>query len=156
MIDVVLLILRYCFLAMFYLFLFKLTLAILADLRRPPEETAIQLGSPGGDGAALVVLFSSDEQLEPDTQIPLGNKTLFGRTNNSDIKIQDNFVSAKHAQITYRDHQYWLEDLGSLNGTYLNEIKIDKATAIADGDRIRVGGVSFQFVRWAYEMGPDY
>jgi pSer/pThr/pTyr-binding forkhead associated (FHA) protein len=155
MINVLLLVLRFLFLALFYLFLIKLTLSIIADLRQPAGRTANRLSPQGGDGAALVVLASTDEQLPPNTQIALGGKTSFGRTKRNDVNIQDNFVSARHAQIIYRDNHYWLEDLGSLNGTYLNEVKVDQNVAIADGDRIRVGGVSFEFVRWAYEMGPD-
>lgn len=159
MVEIILLILRYLFLVLFYVFLIKLTLTIVDDLRSASQGEKTSDGekqlSPG-DGAELVVVNSIDQGLPPGTKIPLAFTTVLGRSDHSDVKILDDFISSKHAQIIYRDNQYWLEDLDSLNGTYLNGVKVTETTAIADGDSIRVGGVSFEFARWAYEMGPDH
>lgn len=158
MVEIILLILRYLFLVLFYAFLIKLTLFIVDDLRSATHEKHPSVDEdhlPPEVGAELVVTSSTDQGLPPGTKIPLSVTTVLGRAENSDVKILDDFISSKHALIIYRDNQYWLEDLGSLNGTYLNGAKVSE-TAIADGDSIRVGGVSFEFVRWAYEMGPDH
>lgn len=141
MVDTILLILRYSFLVMFYVFLFKLTMLIVDDLR------GLALRDKGDRlpaiGAQLLVTGSTDQGLPVGTTIPLSTVTVLGRADNCDVKILDDFISSKHARIVYQDDCYWLEDLHSLNGTYLNGAKISEPTAIADGDTIRVGGVSF-------------
>ena len=165
MLGILILLLRYLFLALFYVFLIKLTLAIFNDLRRNNQKfnhdakcdvKSIQAEPDcGGDGAGLVVLTAAAEDISAGSVIPLGNNTVIGRVPGCQIKIIDNFISSKHAVIKYRDNQYWVEDLGSLNGTYLNEIKLKKPAVLANGDILRVGGVSFEFVRWAYEVEPN-
>ncbi len=167
MLGILLLILRYFFLALFYVFLIKLTLAIFNDLRRDNQKIiqdakcdcdvkSIQAApDSGGDGAGLLVLTAAAEDISAGSVIPLGNNTVIGRVPGCQVKIIDNTVSSKHAVIKYRDAQYWVEDLGSLNGTYLNEIKLKKPAVLANGDILRVGGVSFEFVRWAYEVEPN-
>ncbi|MBM7855745.1 hypothetical protein JOC37_002160 [Desulfohalotomaculum tongense] len=162
MLEKLLLVLQFLFLGTFYLFLFKLTLTILEDLRnqcggikkRPGRAEKLDL-QPEQGGAGLIVLASTDHELPPGTQIPLGNHTTLGRDSASRVRVKDKFVSSQHAVISYRNGQYWIEDLGSLNGTYVNEVKLEQPVVLADGDRLRVGGVSFQFVRWAYAVEPN-
>ncbi len=56
-------------------------------------------------------------------------------------------VSRRHARITYRDDQYWIEDLNSVNLTYLNNQRLapDRPTHLKDGDLIRVGRLLLTF-----------
>ncbi|MDD4238911.1 MAG: FHA domain-containing protein, partial [Desulfotomaculaceae bacterium] len=70
-------------------------------------------------------------------------------------QIRDSFASNRHALIFFKEGQYWLEDLQSTNGTFLNEVKIDQPTVLVDGDIIKIGGIIFQFVRWEHEVGSD-
>jgi len=53
-------------------------------------------------------------------------------------------VSAYHARISHQGGQWWLEDLGSRNGTHLNEIPVEQPLVVIFGDRIRVGRVVLQ------------
>lgn len=159
MLDILLLILRYLLLVLFYVFLIKLVLLIVDDLRGTPQVKKMKddVSHPSPEeGAELVIISSDDQGLPPGTKIPLFATTVLGRAENSDVKILDDYTSSKHALIFYRNNQFWLEDLDSLNGTFLNDAKVTATTAIVDGDSIRVGGVSFEFARWAYEMGPDH
>lgn len=162
MLGIILMVLRFVFLGLFYLFLLRLTLAIYEDLKKDKavasdnrlyiSNSGVQFTASNSDGAGLVILASTDPGLTPGTKIPLGSNTLLGRASGCNILVGDSFVSSKHAVIKHRDSQYWLEDLKSLNGTYLNEIKLESPAVLADGDRVRIGGVSFEFVRWAYEV----
>jgi len=61
------------------------------------------------------------------------------------LPIQDKRLSRRHAAIRYANRQFYLVDLGSSNGTYINGEPIRRCTSLKDGDRIRLGSVSFSF-----------
>jgi hypothetical protein len=67
---------------------------------------------------------------------------IVGRSNNSDYPIQNDTVSARHARLSYHHHQWWVEDMNSMNGTYLNDERVSVATVIVSGDELRCGRVS--------------
>jgi phosphoserine phosphatase RsbU/P len=79
--------------------------------------------------------------------------TLIGRHPDCQVLVDDTSVSRKHAQIVYRDSEYWLEDLRSRNGTYLNNHQIQQITRLYDGDLIRVCDVQFEFALEDIENG---
>lgn len=64
-----------------------------------------------------------------------------GRDPSSDVPISDDTISTHHARLWYRNKQWWLEDLLSTNGTYLNEEKVETPTILINGDELRVGKV---------------
>lgn len=64
---------------------------------------------------------------------------IIGRDPGCDIPIPDDTVSTRHAQLTYHHGQWWLEDLGSMNGTILNEIALSMPTVITSGDEFVCG-----------------
>ncbi|NWF63355.1 MAG: FHA domain-containing protein [Chloroflexi bacterium] len=67
---------------------------------------------------------------------------MIGRDPGSDIPLQDETISARHAHLTYHHNQWWLEDLASTNGTRLNGIPITLPTVITSGDEIQCGGAA--------------
>jgi predicted component of type VI protein secretion system len=68
-----------------------------------------------------------------------------GRAPDSDILIGDPRVSRRHAKISWEDGAYLLEDVGSTNGTWLNEARVTAAARLADGDAISFAGVRAEF-----------
>lgn len=72
------------------------------------------------------------------------NEIIIGRDPSCECVISDETVSARHARLSYHHKQWWLEDLNSTNGTYLNEEPISTSTVIISGDEIRCGRVSFE------------
>lgn len=70
-----------------------------------------------------------------------------GRHRDNDIVVKDPFVSKKHFQIVKDENEYFLEDLGSANGTYLNKEKILDIVKLENGDIVRVGQIQFLFVK---------
>ena len=67
---------------------------------------------------------------------------LLGRDSHCDIPLLDDTVSVRHARLAYHHGQWWLEDLGSTNGTWLNKEKVSTPTVIIGGDQIDCGKVS--------------
>lgn len=76
----------------------------------------------------------------------LENSNLIGRDIECNISIQDKFLSNKHCKIFQKDGLYFLEDLDSANGTFLNNERIKDVVELRSGDRITVGQMEFLFV----------
>lgn len=97
------------------------------------------------DGAALIEL----DQVEGTAgrrmhDINEGVVTV-GRTPESDIFLDDVTVSRKHAEIERGERGYRIRDVGSLNGTYVNRVRVD-AVDLRNGDEIQIGKYRFKFV----------
>jgi hypothetical protein len=116
-------------------FLGLITWLMLKDLQLLSEK-------PGGayhSSGSLVVLESQSNSPPEGARFSLVPVTTIGRAASNTIVIDDEFSSNDHAKITWLDRQWWLEDLGSSNGTLLNDLLINKATVITSGDLITVG-----------------
>ena len=64
---------------------------------------------------------------------------LIGRGNDAAIRLDDDYVSTRHARIASSGDQWFVEDLGSTNGTYVGNSRISQATAIQLGTQVRIG-----------------
>ncbi len=69
-----------------------------------------------------------------------------GRSARSDLCIADQFASRLHAEIRREGDKYWLQDLGSANGTYYDGSAVTTAVPIASGGTIRIGETTLQFI----------
>lgn len=68
---------------------------------------------------------------------------LIGRDPNCDVAMMDEALSAHHARLAYHHGQWWLEDLNSTNGTYLNREKLTTAAVVITGDKFKCGNTVF-------------
>jgi hypothetical protein len=64
---------------------------------------------------------------------------LIGRGNDAAIRLDDDYVSTRHARIASSGEQWFVEDLGSTNGTYVGNSRITQATALQLGTQVRIG-----------------
>ena len=93
----------------------------------------------------LRVVTAGDEQLLKTGQLlPLQPVTILGQDPNNTIVINDTAASNRHARISRENGGWWLEDLGSKNGTMLNELPASKPTTLVNGDVIGIGQVRFR------------
>lgn len=105
-----------------------------SDFGRPRRNDAAH-GLAPGDALLMVRLGPGDESrflIDADT-------TTVGRHPESDIFLDDITVSRHHAKFIKQDGALYLEDLGSLNGTYINRTLIDGRAIIRDGDEVQIG-----------------
>jgi pSer/pThr/pTyr-binding forkhead associated (FHA) protein len=72
-------------------------------------------------------------------QLPLGDVLLIGRASDCQLLLDDDYVSTRHARISRAASGYQVEDLGSTNGTFVNNQRISAATPFASGDVLRIG-----------------
>lgn len=97
-------------------------------------------------GARLIIRLGSEQQEE---HVLSGGTTVLGREAINDIVLHDPEVSRRHAQITYQGGRYFIEDLGSTNGTFINNQRISVPTWLNNGDLIEMGeslSITFQSI----------
>lgn len=74
-----------------------------------------------------------------------GQMVVVGRSPKSDVFLDDVTVSRRHAEIYREDRGFRIRDVGSLNGTYVNRVRVDTVD-LRNGDEIQVGKYRFKFV----------
>lgn len=131
---------RLLFLILLYLFLARLMRALLRDLRAAARE-------PSDRPGRLVVLESPGGEPAVGRSFGLDVITPLGRDVNNAIVIDDPFASADHAVLTYRGRSWYLEDLDSTNGSFINGQRIEGVAALGFGDEIQIGQVRFRLDR---------
>jgi hypothetical protein len=156
--------LKFGFLAVLYLFLLWVAWSALRDMRRgaggvtrsaparPADATSMYAASSaaldGEDSESeprLLVERAPGHQSGTAYEIPLDGASL-GR-GDVEIQLEDPFASSRHARISRQGHVLVIEDLGSTNGTYLNEEPLDGPQPLHPGDRIRIGDSEFSYVQ---------
>jgi pSer/pThr/pTyr-binding forkhead associated (FHA) protein len=133
-------IIRLLFLGLLYLFLWSVVRVLLRDLRAAAREPARELGR-------LVVLESPSGEPVAGSAFRLDAVTTLGRDVNNAIVLDDEFVSASHAALTYRGRAWYLEDFGSTNGTFVNGHPVAGLVAVAFGDELQLGQVRLRLER---------
>ena len=96
-----------------------------------------------GGGAALVVRAGGGRVGESFALD--GDRMTIGRRPDSDVFLDDVTVSRDHALIVRRGHEFHLDDLGSLNGTYVNRRRIE-SHQLDDGDEIQIGKYKLSYL----------
>lgn len=83
--------------------------------------------------------------LSGEETFSLGDFNLIGRSEEASIRLGDAGVSRQHATIRREGNHYWLVDLGSANGSYVNDVALTNACALRTGDRLQFGTAIFLF-----------
>ncbi len=107
------------------------------------ELIPVELDAVVQEGAALVIRSGGGRVGESFALH--GDRMTVGRRPDSDVFLDDVTVSRDHALIVRRNGGYWLDDLGSLNGTYVNRRRID-SHRLEDGDELQVGKYKLTFL----------
>jgi FHA domain len=153
--------LKFGFLAVLYLFLIWVAWSAVRDLRRGRGAAATPGRAPTPDetgmyeaGSGLGELNDFEPRLlveraaghESGVAYDLMDGAVLGR-GDVEIKLEDPFASSRHARISREGHVLVIEDLGSTNGTYLNEEPLSGPQPLYQGDRIRIGDSEFSYLQ---------
>jgi hypothetical protein len=158
MLDPVSVALKFGFLAVLYLFLLWVARSALKDLRRGMAADAATGTSAGplppqapGDatgihrtGSDVFLVVDSAPGHQPGSRYDLSGGATLGR-GDVEIVLEDPFASSRHARIERQGGAMVLEDLGSTNGTYLNDELLAGPQPLHTGDRVRIGDSVFRF-----------
>ena len=71
------------------------------------------------------------------------SEIIIGRAPQCDLHIQDETVSSRHGQLYFKFNQWWYEDLGSSNGSLLNQRLVKTPTVLTNGDVLQLGKINF-------------
>ena len=162
--------LKFGFLAVLYLFLLWVARSALKDLRGRGGGGAGGAGAGGVpiQGAAIPAdatgLYSASAPHGADIAhrapklvverapghdsgmiYDLDGDIVLGRGDRAEIRLEDPFASSRHARVYEQGNIVVIEDLGSTNGTYLNEELLQSARPLHPGDRVRIGDSEFAF-----------
>ena len=113
-------------------------LAILFITTSRQLNTQLKLLSPD---LVLKMRISFKDRPDQEAFLIQQSDVLLGRDPNCKIHIPDETISAQHARIYLIDHNWWIHDMNSTNGTFLNDEKIEQPCILADNDMIQVGSV---------------
>ncbi len=140
-------IIRYIFIILIYYFLYGIIRLIYLDIQH------INKINQKGSNNPYLKLVNRKERLDFDVQefYDLNNETTIGRSRDNIIQILDKYISSEHLKIVMDEGEYFLEDQGSVNGTYLNSTRIEDVAKLKNGDRIGLGQIEFLFVKEAVE-----
>jgi pSer/pThr/pTyr-binding forkhead associated (FHA) protein len=108
----------------------------LLTLWRELRAQGILLASQKTPGIGLNIQIGN---LAPFQRYFTQPEILLGRDSHCDIPLPDDTVSIRHSRLSFHHGQWWLEDLGSTNGTRLNEEKVSIPTVVINGDQIECG-----------------
>lgn len=149
--PLVLTILKVVFIALLYLFIARAVRVIYLDLVGPrvPRASAKQSvpAAPrkrrGQPKSLLVTDAEGASRTYPIAQEPLA----IGRADSCQVVLADTYASQMHARVFPKDGAWFVEDLGSTNGTYLNRAKVTAPSEVGPGDEIRIGKTTLEFRR---------
>ncbi len=141
-------VLKFCFLALLYLFLARVVRVVVLEMRaaKDVDLAADEVVPPpkpkpkSRDRRRLPSLHIVEPVSLAGEAFTLDREVTVGRGGGCQIVLPDDtFVSQVHARLFQRDGRTYVEDLGSRNGTYVNGKRIEGATRLRRGDRIQFG-----------------
>ncbi|BCJ27135.1 FHA domain-containing protein [Actinocatenispora sera] len=160
--EIVLVVARFGFLALLWIFVFAVVGVVRRDLWSSSRGNRLVAAPPRGAQPASVPPPPARPRATPGrprllvvtegplagTQITLGDHPItMGRAENSTLVLTDDYASTRHARLVARNGDWFVEDLGSTNGTYLDRAKVSGPTPVPLGVPIRIG-------RTALELRP--
>jgi hypothetical protein len=148
----VLTVLKFLFLALLYFFVYRAIRSVVVDLRAnvaAPARTspARGRGSRGSKAKPPRSIAVVGEGGRKGETVPLNGPIQIGRAEACQIQVDDTYVSSFHARVYSRDGAWYVEDLGSTNGTYLNQRRVTSPAELRAGDRLRVGKTTLELRR---------
>lgn len=153
--DLTLVLIRFAYLAILWIFVLSAISVMRSDMfgaraarelsRRQERKAAKAKGKrpakPARPRRGAPTMVAIAEGGNKGEVIPLANgePLLIGRGGDAAIRLDDDYVSTRHARIVASGDQWYVEDLGSTNGTYVGSSRITQPTALQLGSQIRIG-----------------
>jgi len=143
----VLSVLKYALIVLLYFFVYRAIRSVAVDVSGRKRGATTQMRTPSAPSAAkpsrggkpptqVVVHDGAGAKALP---IKLRDQVEIGRGDRCAIRLQDTYVSQVHARLYPKDGAWYVEDLGSTNGTLLNDHKVQAAVEVHAGDVLKVG-----------------
>lgn len=142
---------RYFLLGLLWLFFLYAARMVFVETRRSRAEKTSGSPAPaplGSDRAVSLKLKVIDPPQRRGRIFELGEEVTVGRSPGCAVSLEDDtFTSSVHARVFRRQGELWLEDLGSTNGTWLNEERVEGSARIQRGDKVKIGSTILEVAR---------
>jgi pSer/pThr/pTyr-binding forkhead associated (FHA) protein len=135
--------LKYAVLALLFLFIWRAMRWVVRGLN---VERTPSRGTVANTPARQTILLVHQDGAKP-FPYRLEGATTIGRAAECELRLDDTYVSQQHARIFDRSGNWFVEDLGSTNGTFVNEQKLVAPAMLTPGDTIRVGTTKVELRR---------
>lgn len=136
----------YIFTLIIYLFIFGIIRLIYLDVKKMSRFENEDVNVSGVETASLkTVRTRSNAEKELKSRYMIYGEALIGRSKKCDIILDGKYVSSQHLKIWYEKGEWYLEDLGSRNGTEINGQKIRGSVILDPQDKILIGDLHFVF-----------
>jgi pSer/pThr/pTyr-binding forkhead associated (FHA) protein len=143
----VLSVLKYSLLVLLYFFVFRAIRSVAVDVAGRKRGAATQMRSPAPSSAAKASRAGKpptqavvhDAGGGKPTTVRLRDRAEIGRGERCAIRLEDTYVSQVHARLYAKDGAWYVEDLGSTNGTLLNDRRVDAPVEVHAGDVLKLG-----------------
>lgn len=153
-VEYILFVLRVVFIFVLYFFIIMIARVLSREITTPADTRAAASAvvAPGRRGAVmpgrayLVMVDGAESGILRGTSLPVTSGTLVGRAASADVQIADAYTSSEHARFRSAADRWVLDDLESMNGSYVNGQRIRGSQPLADGDTVQLGRVVLQFV----------
>ncbi len=145
--SIFLFILKWIFLGLVYLVLLLLLVAVQREMRlRLPQQTPS--ASAVSVGRLRVIQPGSDMRLRPGGIVALEPETSIGTQADNNLVLRDKYVSGHHARLRWDGVSWWVDDLNSTNGTYVNQQRVNPGipTSLLSGAILEIGDVAFEMM----------
>lgn len=135
---------QYGILLLLFFFISRLARMMFYDMKSLQKEFKPREVFPS---EAVLSVMKSDDDALTGKRFAFTHEIRLGRGEDNDIRISDSFVSHHHAIVRLVNNQYVIEDMGSVNHTYLNDEVLRGKAYLKPGDLIRIGFVVLKFER---------
>ncbi len=132
----IVLILRLLLAVALYAFLGWALWTLLQEFKQQGDKLAVQR-------KPVITLFIRIDRGKENVRRFLQPEIMIGRDPNCDLAVIDETLSAHHARLAHHHGQWWLEDLDSTNGTFLNREKLNTPAVVITGDKFKCGNTVF-------------
>jgi pSer/pThr/pTyr-binding forkhead associated (FHA) protein len=136
---------KWLFVGLIYAALFVVWLAVRREMKQRLVAGSVAVGGPG---RLRVLNPGSDTRLQAGSLVALQNETTLGAAPDNDIVLDDRFVSGHHARLRWDGARWWLQDMGSKNGTLAagQLVPPHQEQPVAAGSQLRLGDVVMELM----------
>lgn len=140
MFNIISILAKYIFVFIIYMFIFLIIRMIYLDINSLSKHENF-------NGVYLKLLNRLDDlPYKLNDSYSIEEEISLGRHNDNDIVLKDPYISKHHFRIVKDENEYFIEDLNSSNGTYVNGERIIDVKKLTYGDIIKVGNIEFMFI----------
>ena len=133
---------RFAIMAIVYIVIFLALRIMYKDIKGGGKKKYVKKNAFGLE----VLEAGQNSNLRKGGIIPVQGELNIGRKNTNHLILEDQFVSGNHVKVFVRNTDYMIEDMGSTNGTKVNDVRLEERAILRAGDEIEVGSAVFKVI----------